>query len=292
MRIDGALPARRGAHGRPRPPGGALVARERALRHAGLALVGATGLGEIYAAAIEAVQSLVGRAVAVWVVDVQEDGCHIVASSDGPRGSRAPDVPAPPGSPPGRLGLGATERGASRASRRAGHRRTPPDRRRLVLPPLSGRGRHRIRRDRLDEPSHCCCRRSRRSARRSHSHWRARCCRRTSTGAQSEARFRSLVAHSTDLITVLGADGDDRLPEPLVERVLGYGPTSSMEPASSRCSRSATAAASRSIARDGRPRGDGHDARVRAACTATAPSSSSRSCTPTCSTTSTSTASS
>ena len=66
-----------------------VVARERALRHAGLALVGATGLEEIYAATIEAVQSLVGRAVAVWVVDVQEDGFHIVASSDGPRAEPA-----------------------------------------------------------------------------------------------------------------------------------------------------------------------------------------------------------
>ena len=60
-----------------------VVARERALRHAGLALVGATGLDKIYAATMEAVQSLVGRPVAVWVADVQEDGCRVVAASAG-----------------------------------------------------------------------------------------------------------------------------------------------------------------------------------------------------------------
>ena len=62
-----------------------VVARERALRHAGLALVGATGLDKIYAATMEAVQSLVGRPVAVWVADVQEDGCRVVAASAGTR---------------------------------------------------------------------------------------------------------------------------------------------------------------------------------------------------------------
>jgi diguanylate cyclase (GGDEF)-like protein/PAS domain S-box-containing protein len=39
---------------------------------------------------------------------------------------------------------------------------------------------------------------------------------------QSEARFRSLVAHSSDLITVLDADGIVTYQSPSVERVLGY----------------------------------------------------------------------
>jgi diguanylate cyclase (GGDEF)-like protein/PAS domain S-box-containing protein len=39
---------------------------------------------------------------------------------------------------------------------------------------------------------------------------------------QSEARFRSLVAHSSDLITVLDADGVVTYQSPSVERVLGY----------------------------------------------------------------------
>ena len=39
---------------------------------------------------------------------------------------------------------------------------------------------------------------------------------------QSEARFRSLVAHSSDLITVLNADGLVTYQSPSIERVLGY----------------------------------------------------------------------
>src|SRR5213075_3380637 len=39
---------------------------------------------------------------------------------------------------------------------------------------------------------------------------------------QSEARFRSLVAHSSDLITVLDAEGVVTYQSPSVERVLGY----------------------------------------------------------------------
>jgi diguanylate cyclase (GGDEF)-like protein/PAS domain S-box-containing protein len=39
---------------------------------------------------------------------------------------------------------------------------------------------------------------------------------------QSEARFRSLVAHSSDLITVLDANGDVVYQSPSIERVLGY----------------------------------------------------------------------
>ncbi|HYZ75871.1 MAG TPA: EAL domain-containing protein [Gaiellaceae bacterium] len=39
---------------------------------------------------------------------------------------------------------------------------------------------------------------------------------------QSEARFRSLVAHSSDLITVLDADGVVTYQSPSIERVLGY----------------------------------------------------------------------
>ena len=41
---------------------------------------------------------------------------------------------------------------------------------------------------------------------------------------QSEARFRSLVAHSSDLITVLDAHGEVTYQSPSVERVLGYRP--------------------------------------------------------------------
>ena len=38
---------------------------------------------------------------------------------------------------------------------------------------------------------------------------------RTCTGGRSEARFRALLEHSSDLIAVLDRGGDDRLPEPV-----------------------------------------------------------------------------
>ena len=41
---------------------------------------------------------------------------------------------------------------------------------------------------------------------------------------KSEARFRSLVAHANDLITVLDADGTVTYQSPSIERVLGYSP--------------------------------------------------------------------
>ena len=205
-----------------------VVARERALRHAGLALVGATGLGEIYAATIEAVQSLVGRAVAVWVVDVQENGCHIVASSDGPRAE------------PARLDVLATAWVARRAATgSAPLSEAPPELRavlgiaddaveaddRLVLSPLSGRGNAHgyvvaaVDKDDVAllmpplEALGSQVALAVASALLSEDLHRR----------QSEARFQSLVAHSNDLITVLDAGGEISYLSPSVERLLGYG---------------------------------------------------------------------
>ena len=42
---------------------------------------------------------------------------------------------------------------------------------------------------------------------------------------ESEARFSSLVARSSDLITVVSADGTVLYQSPSIERVLGYPPT-------------------------------------------------------------------
>lgn len=42
--------------------------------------------------------------------------------------------------------------------------------------------------------------------------------------SQSEARLRSLVQNSSDIITILGADGTIRYESPSVERILGYKP--------------------------------------------------------------------
>ena len=64
--------------------------------------------------------------------------------------------------------------------------------------------------------------RSRRWASRSRSPSRARRSPSDLHRRQSEARFRSLVAHSSDLITVLDANGVVTYQSPSIERVLGY----------------------------------------------------------------------
>ena len=109
----------------------------------------------------------------------------------------------------------------------------------------------------------------------------------------SEARFGSLVQHSSDLITVLDADRPRRLPEPL-DRARARlharrGRRHPLRPAPA--ARRGGAAPARPGRPDG-PRGRRHrGARVRARATATAACASSRSSTPTCSTTRTSAAS-
>ena len=205
-----------------------VVARERALRQAGLALVGATGLDEIYAATIEAVQSLVGRAVAVWVVDVQDDDYRIVASSDGSgpqaaaldvlaaawitRRAATGSAPLAEAPPELRAALGIAEETVA------------PDGR-LVLSPLSGRSESQgyvlVDAAKADvallmpalEALGSQVALAVSSAILSEDLHRR----------QSEARFRSLVAHSSDLITVLAAGGEISYLSPSVERLLGYG---------------------------------------------------------------------
>ena len=205
-----------------------VVARERALRRVGLTLVGATGLDQIYAATIEAVQSLVGKAVPVWVVDVKNDGCRIVASSDGRRTEAAA------------LDVLATAWIARRtAVGSAALAEAPPELLaalgiaedavdgddRLVLSQLSGRGEaHGYVLVAVDKAnvavltpafealgSQVALAVS--SALLSEDLHRR----------QSEARFRSLVAHSSDLITVLDAGGEISYLSPSIERLLGYG---------------------------------------------------------------------
>jgi diguanylate cyclase (GGDEF)-like protein/PAS domain S-box-containing protein len=204
-----------------------VVARERALRHAGLTLVGATGLDEIYTATIEAVQSLVGRAVDVWVVDVQNDGYRIVAASDGTgRESGTLDVlaaawiarraatgcaPLAEAPPELRAALGISEDAVAADDR-------------IVLSPLAGRSESHgyvvAHVDRCDvaqlmpalEALGSQVALALSSAILSEDLHRR----------QSEARFRSLVAHSSDLITVVAAGGEISYLSPSIERLLGY----------------------------------------------------------------------
>jgi diguanylate cyclase (GGDEF)-like protein/PAS domain S-box-containing protein len=207
-----------------------VVARERALRHAGLALVGATGLDKIHAATIEAVQSLVGRPVAVWVVDVQDDGYRLVASSDAGRpGPEVLDVlaaawiarraatgcaPLAEAPPELRTALGIAEDGVSADDR-------------LMLSPLSGRGEVQgyvvvavakadvsLLTPALEALSSQVALAVSSALLSEDLHRR-----------QSEARFRSLVAHSSDLITVLGSGGEISYLSPSIERLLGFTAT-------------------------------------------------------------------
>ena len=200
------------------------VARERALRQAGLSLVGATGLEEIYAAAIDAARSLAAGARA-WVVDVDGEASRIVAAT----GER---VGAAPGPLHAMAAAWIAREAASGSARLAG---APPQLRTalglddaagtgLVVASLSGRGDARgyllvavpecevaaliaplealsaqvalaVASALVTEDLH---------------------------RRKSEARFGSLVAHSSDLITVLDAGGEIAYLSPSVERLLGF----------------------------------------------------------------------
>ena len=99
---------------------------------------------------------------------------------------------------------------------------------------------------------------------------------------QSEARFASLVQHSSDLITVLAPDATIAYQSPAIERVLGWTPEEVVGPAHRRAGRRqrqlAPAAADRR-----RQRGAGRRRRRSSARspTATATPASSRCCSPT-----------
>ena len=119
-RVDGAVPAGRRAHmaGLVRQEE-RVVARERALRHAGLALVVRDrALKRSTAQPSRPYRSLVGRAVAVdgHQTSKRRAAC-IVASSDGPTEPSGSDVLTTRlGRPPGRIGLGPAQRSARRSS--------------------------------------------------------------------------------------------------------------------------------------------------------------------------------
>lgn len=197
-----------------------VVSRERALRGAGAELVAAAGQEQVAAAAISAVHRLLGSEPPVRLVLVSGDDAVVEASSDGAAG--------------GRVGDATREwlRAAS-ASRRTLHAELPPHVRgdlRLpeshstVIAPLTVRGEVRgalvvcspatVTRDLVDAFGALTTQVSlavEGASLAADLHRR-----------QSEARFRSLVAHSSDLITVLDADGIVTYQSPSIERVLGY----------------------------------------------------------------------
>ena len=197
-----------------------VVSRERALRGAGAELVAAVGREQVAAAAISAVHRLLGAEPPVRFVLVSGDEAIVEASSDGAAG--------------GRVGDATREwlRDAS-SSTRALHAELPPHVRgdlRLpeghstVIAPLTVRGDVRgalvisspdtVTRDLVDAIGALATQVSLAVEGASLAEDLHR--------RQSEARFRSLVAHSSDLITVLDADGIVTYQSPSIERVLGY----------------------------------------------------------------------
>jgi diguanylate cyclase (GGDEF)-like protein/PAS domain S-box-containing protein len=197
-----------------------VVSRERALRGAGAELVAAAGQEQVAAAAISAVHRLLGAEPPVRLVLVSGDEAVVEASSDGAVG--------------GRVGEGTREwlRRVS-DSKRMTHAHLPAHVRgdlRLaeghstVVTPLTVRGDVRgalvvsspetVTRDLVDALGALATQVSLAVEGASLAEDLHR--------RQSEARFRSLVAHSSDLITVLDADGIVTYQSPSIERVLGY----------------------------------------------------------------------
>ena len=197
------------------------TARELALRRAGVDLVAAAGQDQVYAAALSAVRGLLGIDVEVRMTLLRNDGAAVVASSDG----EAWQVDAPTF-----LWLA----GVSEATLELSPREVPegvreelrlgPDGATVLMVPLSGQAEVRgqltvssptaIATDLVASLEALAAQISlavEASALAADFHRR-----------QSEARFRSLVAHSSDLITVLDADGIVTYQSPSIERVLGY----------------------------------------------------------------------
>jgi diguanylate cyclase (GGDEF)-like protein/PAS domain S-box-containing protein len=193
------------------------AARESALRRAGASLVAAAGKAQVYDASIAAVRSLVGHEAHVLLTEPSDGGAVVVAAtaSDAPweldeatqdELRRAADAHRPCDLAAAarselrlahdtvlalRLGSQDEERGMLLASVPDG---TPVE---LLasLESLAAQISLAVDGASLAEDLH---------------------------RRQSEARFRSLVAHSTDLITVLDANGRVMYQSPSIERVLGY----------------------------------------------------------------------
>jgi diguanylate cyclase (GGDEF)-like protein/PAS domain S-box-containing protein len=197
-----------------------VVARERTLRAAGVDLVAAAGQDQVAEAAISAVHRLVDAQPPVRLVIVNGDEAVVAASSDGASGGHVANET--------RDWL----RDACE-SKRMVHPHVPPhvrgdlrlpEEQATVVTPLTVRGDVRgalvmasadsVGADLTDAFGALGTQVSlavEGASLAADLHRR-----------QSEARFRSLVAHSSDLITVLDADGVVTYQSPSIERVLAY----------------------------------------------------------------------
>ena len=199
---------------------GRVVSRERALRGAGVDLVAAAGHEQVYAAAISGVERLLGTESCARLALLNPGGAEVVASSDGAGWDLIP-VTAD--------WLSLERAGVLRVSHSALPTLVATDLRlaqgeSVAILPLSVRADLRglliVSSDAdisLDLADSLQALGTQIALALEGASLAADLHRR-----QSEARFSSLVAHSSDLITVLDADGIVTYQSPSIERVLGY----------------------------------------------------------------------
>ncbi|HEX9142062.1 MAG TPA: EAL domain-containing protein [Gaiellaceae bacterium] len=197
-----------------------VVSRERALRGAGVELVAAAGHDQVATAAISAVHRLLGAEPPVRLVLIAQNQAVVEASSDGATG--------------GLVGDGTRDwLSNGSGSLRILHSDPPayvrgdlrlPEGQTTMVAPLTVRGDVRgalvvsspesVTRDLAEALGALATQVSlavEGASLAADLHRR-----------QGEARFRSLVAHASDLITVLDAEGVVTYQSPSIERVLGY----------------------------------------------------------------------
>src|SRR5438105_743977 len=196
------------------------VSRERTLRAAGVELVGAAGHEQVYEAAIAAVRRLLGDGAYIRLALLSEGGATVVASSDDGGWSVSPATTqwlCAAESPPLRVSY-ADVPSAVRAELRLFEGET------VLMLPLSIRSETRgllvvcapasvpaVLADSLEALVVQVSLAVESASLAQDLHRR-----------ENEARFRSLVAHSTDLITVVDGGGVVTYQSPSIERVLGY----------------------------------------------------------------------
>jgi diguanylate cyclase (GGDEF)-like protein/PAS domain S-box-containing protein len=197
------------------------ASRELALRGAGVELVAAAGREQVNEAAISAVLALIGRPASVRLVLLNADGA-VVAASSGHDGEWPVSKDAD-----------RWLRGSTGATLQVPHSSLPEvvlsqlrlaEGQGMLLLPLSVRDEARgllvvcspvpVTRELVDSLESLASQVSLAVEGASLAEDLHR--------RQSQARFRSLVAHSSDLITVLDAHGTVTYQSPSVERVLGY----------------------------------------------------------------------
>jgi diguanylate cyclase (GGDEF)-like protein/PAS domain S-box-containing protein len=199
---------------------GRVVSRERALRRAGIDLVAAAGREQVYMAAISGVGRLIEGEACVRLALVNSEGASVVASSDGASWNLVPAT----ADWLGRARSGVLRMAYAELPTLVGTDLRLTHGEAVAVLPLTVRSEVRgllivstsLRispeaADSLDALGTQVSLALEGASLAEDLHRR-----------QSEARFRSLVAHSSDLITVLNADGIVTYQSPSIERVLGY----------------------------------------------------------------------